>query len=271
MGSRIIALAWVVIIDGLRCYALIGLILFAAAALTGGLLFFDFIPRDIARASNDFLFSIIWLTGFIFLLFHAVGVMAWDTERGSLHTFLARPLSRAEYALGLFAGLALLLLLLHLILGMMSWTVLNFIKGSVKEVYFQHLSLPFFLLAAFGLYWIQLMLLSIILLFSSVIRGSFSVLLLSLCYYFICTGLPVVRESIDQKTETGVSQSLSGILQGLTAIFPDFSQLDFKTLAASSDQASPFMEIGQPFLLGFLYMVIVLWLACLIYKRRDLL
>lgn len=270
MGKRIIALARLVILDGLRRHALIGLILFAVAALTGGLLFFDFIPRDIGRASNDFLFSITWLTGFIFLLFHGVQVMAWDNERGSLHTFLARPISRTEYGLGLFVGLALLLLLLHLILGTMSWVVLNVIKSSVSEDYFQYLSLPFFFLAAFGLYWIQLLLLSIILLFSSLIRGSFPVLLLSLCYYFICTGLPVVRESIRQKVTAETSQSLNTFLQGLTAIFPDFSWLDFKTLAASSDQAPTFLEIGQPFVLGFLYISIVLWLACLIYKRRDL-
>jgi ABC-type transport system involved in multi-copper enzyme maturation permease subunit len=270
MGKRIIALARLVILDGLRRHALIGLILFAMAALTGGLLFFDFIPRDIGRASNDFLFSITWLTGFIFLLFHGVQVMAWDSERGSLHTFLARPISRTEYALGLFVGLALLLFLLHCILGAMSWGILNVIRSSVSEVYFQHLSLPFFLVAAFGLYWIQLLLLSVILLFSSVIRGSFPVLLLSLCYYFICTGLPVVRESIRQKSSAEMSQPLSTLLQWLTAIFPDFSWLDFKTLAASSDQAPPLLEIGQPFFLSALYISIVLWLACLVYKRRDL-
>jgi Cu-processing system permease protein len=270
MAKRISALARLVILDGLRRHALIGLILFAMAALTGGLLFFDFIPRDISRASNDFLFSITWLTGFIFLLFHGVQVMAWDSERGSLHTFLARPISRTEYALGLFAGLALLLLLLHCILGAMSWAILNGIRSSVSEVYFQHLSLPLFLLAAFGLYWIQLLLLSIILLFSSVIRGSFPVLLLSLCYYFICTGLPVVRESLWQKTSTEGGKSLGTLLQCLTAIFPDFSWLDFKTLAASGDQAPPLLEIGQPFLLSALYISIVLWLACLVYKRRDL-
>jgi hypothetical protein len=196
--------------------------------------------------------------------------MAWDSERGSLHTFLARPISHTEYALGLFTGLALLLLLLHIILGTMSWGVLNIIRRTVSETYFQHLSLPFFLLAAFGLYWVQLLLLSAILLFSSVIRGSFPVLLLSLCYYFICTGLPVVRESIRQKGSAETGQSLSTLLQWLTGIFPDFSWLDFKTLAASSDPAPALLKIGQPFLLGFLYMAIVLWLACLVYQRRDL-
>ena len=197
---RIAALARLIILDGLRRHALIGLVLFALAGATGGLFFFDFIPRDIGRASNDFLFSITWLTGFIFLLFHGVQVMAWDTERGSLHTFLARPISRTEYALALYSGLGVLLLMLNLILGALGWGVLNVIKGSVDAAYFENLSLPFSFWQPQGLFWIQLMILAVILLFSSVVRGSFPVLLLTLCYYFICTGLPVVRESLIQRT-----------------------------------------------------------------------
>jgi|GEM_PF-556394 len=269
---RICALARLVILDGLRRHALIGLVLFALAGATGGLLFFDFIPRDIGRASNDFLFSITWLTGFIFLLFHAVQVMAWDNERGALHTFLARPISRTEYALALFLGLATLLLALNIILGAMGWGILKFIRGSVGAAsYFQHLSFPFFLLAGAGLYWIQLVILAIILLFSSAVRGSFPVLLLTLCYYFICSGLPVVRESFKQKMLDGAShQTLDTLLQGLTAVFPDFSWLDFKTLVASSDPAPVVSQLMFPFALSALYIVIVLWLACVIYERRDL-
>lgn len=267
---RIKALARLVILDGLRRHALIGLILFALAGVSGGLLFLDFIPRDIGRASNDFFFSIIWLTGFIFLLFHAVQVMAWDTERGALHTFLARPISRTEYGLALFGGLAVLLLALNIILGGLGWLLLNFIKGSVGASYFQHLSFPFFLLAIAGLYWIELILLSIILLFSSVVRGSFPVLLLTLCYYFICSGLSVVRSSLKQKGLADSSQSLDALLKGLTAIFPDFSWLDFKTLAATSDSAPLASQLILPFGLTTLYIVIALCLACFIYERRDL-
>jgi len=270
-ARRISALARLIILDGLRRHALIGLILFALAGTTGGLLFFDFIPRDIGRASNDFLFSITWLTGFIFLLFHAVQVMAWDSERGALHTFMARPVSRTEYALALYAGLALLLLALNVILGGLGWLVLNFIRGSVDAAsYFQHLSLPFYLLAGAGLYWIQLVLLAVILLFSSAVRGSFPVLLLTLCYYFICTGLPVVRESFQQKGSADAVQALASLLKWLTAVFPDFSWLDFKTLVASSYTAPIASQILMPFGLSTLYIVIVLWLACLIYTRRDL-
>ncbi len=267
---RIIALARLVILDGLRRHALIGLILFALAGTTGGLLFFDFIPRDIGRATNDFLFSLTWLTGFIFLLFHGVQVMAWDSERGSLHTFLARPISRPEYALALYGGLAVLLLALNIILGGLGWTMLNFIRGSVDAAsYFQHLSLPFFLLAAAGLFWIQLMILAVILLFSSAVRGSFPVLLLTLCYYFICTGLPVVRESFKQKSAAS-GQFVDALCKWLTTIFPDFSWLDFKTLAASSDAIPLPAQLALPFIQATIYIVIVLWLACAIYQRRDL-
>lgn len=270
MYRRVAALARLIIIDGLRRNALIGLILFALAGVTGGLLFFDFIPRDIGRASNDFLFSIIWMTGFVFIFFHAVQIIAWDNDRGVLHAYLARPISRTEYTLGIFAGLAFLLFLLDCILGGISWLLLNFIKGSVPEVYFQNLSLSFYLLALIGLYWIQLMILAVTLLISSAVRGSFPVLLLSLCYYFICSGLPVVRESLRQKNVSDNNQFLESLLQFLTAFFPDFSWLDFKSLVASSDKIPAMSQLILPFPLSSLYMVIVLWIACVIYKKRDL-
>lgn len=264
------ALARLIILDGLRRHALIGLILFALAGTSSGLFFFDLIPRDIGRVSSDFLFSIVWLTGFIFLLFHGVQIMAWDNDRGALHTFLARPISRTEYALSLYSGIAILLFALNIILGTFGWGVLNFIKGSVEAFYFQQLSLSFFLLTAAGLYFIQLMILAVILLFSSAVRGNFPVLLLTLCYYFICTGLPVVRESLVQKSTYDSSQPLATLLKWLTTLFPDFSWLDFKTLVATSDPIPMSFQLLQPFVLSTLYIAIVLWLACVIYQRRDM-
>jgi len=56
----------------------------------------------------------------------------------------------------------------------------------------------------------------------------------------------------------------------LTAVFPDFSWLDFKTLVASSDTVPIASQILLSFGLSAMYIGIVLWLACLIYTRRDL-
>ncbi len=113
------------------------------------------------------------------------------------------------------------------------------------------------------------MILAIILLLSSAVRGSFPVLLLTLCYYFICSGLPVVRDSIKQKPGAA-NQFLDTLLKWLTAIFPDFSWLDFKTLVASSDLAPAASQLALSFALSTLFIMIALWLACVIYERRDL-
>jgi membrane-bound ClpP family serine protease len=142
------------------------------------------------------------------------------------------------------------------------------IKSSSEAAYFAKLSLPFFLLGVAGLYWIQMMILAVILLFSSMMRGGFPVLLLTLCYYFICNGLPVVRESFKEKTAAEQSKAMEALLQWLTAIFPDFSWLDFKTLTVTNDPIPA--HIAMPFAQATLYITIALWIACSIYKRRDL-
>jgi len=269
MLTKIWSLALLVIIDGLRRHALIGLILLALLLEAGGLLFFDFIPRDIGRASSDFVLSVGWLSGFLFLFFHAVQVMAWDEERRTIHTILARPISRSQYVLGVFLGLALLLFLLNCLLALLGYGILELIKGSVKPSYFPHLAISHYLLSWAGLYCIELTILAVILLFSGLVRGGFPVLLLSISYYFICTGLPVVRDSLRQLTGDA-GQSLATLLRWLTAIFPDFGRFDFKALITTA-QEKPFIQyFSTDILLMLAYIAVVLWCASIVYQRRDL-
>jgi ABC-type transport system involved in multi-copper enzyme maturation permease subunit len=269
MLTKIWSLALLVLIDGLRRHAIIGLILLALLLETGGLLFFDFIPRGIGRASADFVLSVGWLTGFLFLFFHAVQVMAWDEERRTIHTILARPISRSQYVVGVYIGLALLLLLLNCILALLGYGILEIIKGSVKESFFPFLSHGHYLLSWSGLYCIELTILSVILLFSGLVRGGFPVLLLSISYYFICTGLPVVRDSLRQLAG-GTDQAIAPLLRWLTAVFPDFSRFDFKILI-TTEQEKPFIQyFSTDILLILAYITIILWFASIVYQRRDL-
>nr|NJM02675.1 ABC transporter permease subunit [Desulfobacula sp.] len=237
-----------------------------------GCCFFDFISRDVGRASNDFIFSISWFSGFLFLFFHAVQVVAWDEDRNVIYNLLARPISRTEYVLGIFSGLALLMLFLNLLLGSLGWLTLVWIKSNVTPEYFGHLSPGFYLLSWAGLFAMELMMLSVILLFSGLIRGSFPVLLISISFYAICSGMPVVRETISQQAVSNPGSHISAkLLQIMTAIFPDFSRLDFKNLLMSSAQVWPdltilFVNFGL--IIG--YTTLSLWFACAVYNRRDL-
>jgi ABC-type transport system involved in multi-copper enzyme maturation permease subunit len=269
--KRIAALARLVLLDGLRRHALMGLILLSVAAQAGALLFFDFIPRDIGRASSDFILSLAWLSGSIFLFFHGVQVIALDEERKVIYSLLARPLSRGEYVLGIFCGLAGLLLLLNLLLCGLGFGTLLIIKQLVPPVYFSQFHIVPYLLAWFGLIAMELMLLSVILLFSGLVRGSFPVLLISLSFYAICSGLPVVREAVSQQAAKAEGLAdLKAMLLWMTAVFPDFDRLDFKNMIASSAPLPDLSLMLVNFGLTISYVGLFLWLACLVYQRRDL-
>ena len=269
MLRKIWSLAELVIIDGLRRHALMGLIFLALGLEAGGLLFFDFIPRDIGRASGDFILTIGWLTGFLFLLFHAVQVIAWDEERRTIHTLLARPISRTQYVLGVFLGLSVLLMFLNSILAILGCGILVFIKNSVGPVHFLHLSLFHYFLSWIGLFCIELLILSVILLFSGLVRGGFPVLIITVAYYFICIGMPVVRSVFLNSTDE-LHKKINITLKWLTLAFPDFSRFDFKRLITNDSIDVFFKYFYIDIANTILYIVITLWLASFIYQRRDL-
>ena len=268
---RIQSVANLVLLDGLRRHALIGLVVLALALQCGGLLFFGFIPRDIGRASSDFIFSISWLSGLIFLLFHAVQAMAWGEERRVIHSLLARPISRSEYFLGVFAGLSLLLLLLNLVLGGLGWGVLELIQSQVDDLLFSQFSTGYFLLTWSGVYLVELTILAVIMLFSGMVRGSFTVLLMTLSYYFTCNGLPVVRQALERRAVAGEDVGNSDLLlQWMTAFFPDFSRVDYKLYVVSDEAFPELVPLVSQYGLLFLYAALALWGACMVYQRRDL-
>lgn len=263
--KRIYALARLVVVDGLRRHALLGLVIMALSIELSGLFFFSFVPRDIGRVSADFVVTTGWCAGMLFLFFHAVHVMSWGEDRRVIHTLLARPLSRTEYVVGVFFGLLFLLFLLNVVLGSLGFVVLVLIKSWVNEFYFSHLGVWEYLLAWSGVLSIEAMILSAIVLFSGMLRGGFTVLLVTISYYLICNGLPVAIEFFK-----GNSQLAQKFLVGLTLIFPNFSRFDYKGLIVAIGKWPPMPSLAINLAYVLLYCALVLTVAAGIYNRRDL-
>ncbi len=268
--ERSLSLSRLIVIDGLRRHALLALVALCLASETGALLFFDFIPRDIGRASSDFVFSIAWISGMLFLLFHAIQTVSWREERSVIYTLLARPISRNEYVIGVFLGLATLLFLLNLILGVLGWFTLIAIKHKVLTVYFRVLSPKFYLLSWAGLTAAELIILSVIMLISAAIRGGFIVLLLTVSYYFICSGLPVAKEAVIQGIPPGSNSVIPLLFKAGTLLFPDLGKLDFKDFVTVTDPVLNPVFVLTGFTLAFSYILMIILVACLIYNKRDL-
>ena len=268
MRHKLWAVARLEILGGMRRYAILGLVLLSFGLEVAGLIFMDFIPREIGRATADFVLTVGWFAGMLFLFFHCVQVFAWDEERRTIHTLLARPVRRQEYVLGVYLGLALLLLLLNGILAMAGYAVLHWIHHSPQGVYFKIFNIAHYGLSWLGLYCIELMLLAVIALFSGVVRGGFPVLLLSLSYYMICSGLPVVREAFRDSRINAVFP-LDKTLKAATAFFPDFGRFDFKSII--TEELGPTLaKLGLDFGLLCCFLALALGCACAIYQKRDL-
>jgi ABC-type transport system involved in multi-copper enzyme maturation permease subunit len=263
-----LALAGITVIDALRRSAVLGLLLFGMLLILSTFFFYQFIPRDIGRFASDFVVSVSALIGFLFLFFHCVQTVSWDKEKGIIQSIMSRPLSRADYVLGLFFGLGFLLITLNIMLGSVGYIALVMIKHLVPT-YFLQLSMQYFLLTSLSLLSGQLMLLAVILFFSSIMRGSFPVLLMALGYYFTCSGLPVVRESFQMK-EGLIGKLQEHTLTALTLLFPDFSRFDYKTFITSNSIELSSSLLAVNFLFSIAYIVVFLTLASIIYQKRDL-
>lgn len=262
---RIWALGRLIIVDGVRRQAVLGLVVLALCVELSGLFFFAFVPRDILRVSSDFVVSVGWCAGMVFLLFHAVGLMSWGEDRRVIHTLLARPISRTEYVFGVFLGLFLLLMLLNLLLSVTGYGILLLIKSWLKEGFFGDMEIGGYMLAWGGVLSIEAMILSVVVLFSGLIRGTFTVLLMTLSYYFICTGLPVAIEFFK-----GSSEAIRKLMLGMTLAFPNFSRFDYKGLISAFGTWPTPTTFAINFAYVLLYCALSLVFASWVYNRRDL-
>ena len=100
------------------------------------------------------------------------------------------------------------------------------------------------------------MILSAIVLFSGMIRGGFTVLLVTLSYYLICNGLPVAIEFFK-----GGSPFARKLLVGLTLLFPNFSRFDFKGMIVALGYWPPPSVLMLNLANVLLYCALVLSLA----------
>jgi ABC-type transport system involved in multi-copper enzyme maturation permease subunit len=268
--QRIRALATIIFLDGMRRHAVIGLILLALLSEFFGLVFVDFFVHDLGRAVSDFLFSAMWVTGLIFLFFHAVQVMAWDEEHKVIFGIISRPISRNEYLVGVGLGLAALLFVLEATLGVIAYATLFWLHSSISA-YFEVFNHWHFLMAWAGLVVSLLVVLSAILFFSGVVRGGFAVLIISVAYYFICSGLPMAREHIASMIEKGsASEGLGYFLQALSFLFPDLNRMDYKNEVLTEILTVNATDVLIQGGLALSYMVLMLMLACFAYGKRDI-
>jgi ABC-type transport system involved in multi-copper enzyme maturation permease subunit len=188
-------------------------------------------------------------------------------DRRSVYNLLVKPLRRHEFIVGKFAGLALTLLVnisvmaaaLYAVLGLMLW-----LQPGLATVSIEAPVLDPQLLKAFGLLYVQLLVVTSVALFFS----TFSSPILSAAFTF---GLYIVGHfnSDLANFEAVVKSAAAGWLgKGLYYILPNLAPFDVKAAVVHGQQVTAaYVALTAGY--GFLYAGAMVALAILIFSRRD--
>lgn len=209
---------------------------------------------EIERMLYDFGLSFIEITGVLVVLFLGGGMLTREIEGRTIYLLLSKPISRRSILLGKFVGfsfiLALIISLLSLLLLFLLWW---------SDVTLDTL-LP---IALLGIYLKLLILLSVILFFSTVASPILS-MFVTIAFYFIGHNAYVMLDFATRKQD--IFFDLIG--RTVVTIFPNLEILNLKTYIATGAHFAP-MNLALGYSSSILYISIVLLLATLLFQRKS--
>lgn len=251
--TRIAAIAALTVREALRQKLAVNLLVFALVVIGASVVLSELTFGEQYRIIADLALTSAAVFGTLIAVFLGAGLVAGDVQRKTVYPILAKPVSRAHYVVGRFAGLAATLTLNLAVMAVMTVLVLWFYRGDLK---FLH-STP--LLAAFLALAVQLaMVAAIAVLFSTFANATLSAVAgLSLAV----TG-HLARAAIPLWMRTPAGKVAAYLV-------PNLSALDLK-LQVVYEQPVPSGEVALLLLYGLSYAGACVALAAAIFSRRNL-
>jgi Cu-processing system permease protein len=205
--------------------------------------------------------------GLFIAIFIGIGLVSKEVERRSIYALLAKPVTRAQFIAGKYAGLVLTLavnvavmtIALYLVLGYMGWAE----TADMKAAWEAPAADPALLKSVF-LIVIELALVTAIALFFS----TFSSPLLSAALTFglyIAGGFNADLKNLDKIVD---SRPIVWLARAAYHVLPDFAAFDVKTQVVHG-LAVPAGYIATTAAYGALYIGALLVAATVIFSRRD--
>jgi ABC-type transport system involved in multi-copper enzyme maturation permease subunit len=251
---RVLAVAANTFRETVRERVLYNLVFFAILMTLSGLLLSQLSIRQDEKIVKDVGLAAMDLFGNLIAVFIGTGLVSKEIERRSLYPLLAKPLTRDEFLVGKFAGLAFTLLVnLALMTAGLYATLL--LTGRRAD--------PLLLAAVYPLYLGLLLVVAFALLFSTVSSSS------ALASVFTVGALLAGRYSDVIRNMRDVAPGVPPwLVEALYSVLPNFRNFDFKDRVAYGDPVSPEV-LGWITLYGAAYAAVVLGIALAAFRSRD--
>ncbi|NNE08882.1 MAG: ABC transporter permease [Gemmatimonadetes bacterium] len=254
-GSRAFHVAAHTLLETIRDRVFGVSILFSAMLLGAALVLSPLAAGEQDKIIMDLGLAGISVIGLFLALFIGASLVFREVERRSIYTVLSKPIARDEYILGKYCGSVLTI-------------VLNVLMMSVLYVLLVSLHLETFhmgLLSAIYLIALELAVIAAFSLFFSVVSSPFMGAFFTLAL-FVAGHL---ARDILHFAELVPAESGRMILKGITYMLPNLEYFNVKGMAVYGKPIPPDLLLFATSY-GALYIVGVLLLTMLVFRRKDL-
>ena len=251
-------------IEGIRSRMLYSIIALSVILMLTGTVFSQFFMQDLGKVITDFNLGAVSFSGLLISFSLSVGLISKDLDKRTIYFVLSRGISRRDYIFGKFVGLALIIAVSYAAIFALTLLPLCVMRSYIP-FYFKSFSMPIYTAAVFADLVKCIFLNAVIIFFASFVTSSFSVLIFSLLTYI---GGQTLTEALSYMQSSGLYAWHGTILETLKYIVPNFSLLDFKTLAASGISLPIDIYIGS-IAYAAVYSTILLLAAGMIFSWRE--
>ncbi len=251
--NRLLAVASNTFRETVRERVLYNLVFFAILMTLSGFLLSQLSIRQDEKVIKDIGLASMEVFGTLIAVFIGVGLVSKEIERRSLYPLLAKPLSRSEFFLGKFSGLAFTLFVNVAVMAFGLYLTL-LATGRRAD--------PLLLKAIYPIFLSLLLVVSLAMLFSSVTSSALAA---------ICTVAVVVAgrySDVVRNMREVAPGAPSWLVEFLYYALPNFRNFDFKDRVAYGDPV-PLVALGWVTLYAALYVGLVLSVGLASFRARD--
>ena len=252
--SKIAIIAFNTFRENLRDKILYNLLFFALLLIGASVVLGDLTIAEQKKIVTDMGLAATNVVGVIIAIFVGIGLVSKEIDRRTIYTIMARPLSRTQFVLGKYLGLACTLLINLLI---MLAVFLGTLWMSGAPV---HMAL----LQAVELIFVELLLITALALFFSTFSSSTLSAIMTLGLYLI-GHLTTDFKGIAEKSQ---SETVKAVTTALYYLCPNLEALNIKGQAAAGTVVT-FSYQAAATAYGLLYAALLLTTACIVFQRRD--
>ena len=253
--------------ESVRDKVLYNLVVFATLLIAVSYLLGQLTAGQDVKIVKDFGLAAIATFGRLLAVFIGIGLVWKEVERRSIYNLLSKPMSRHEFILGKYAGLALTLFVNVAIMTVAFYAVLAYLDtqfpDSVRALWPAPATDPG-MLRAIALIFLELLLLTAVALFFSTFSSPFLSVALT-CGLWVIGHFNSDLRNFEAVVESPAAAYLT---RGLYYVLPNFAAFDIKTQVVHAlPVPGTYMVATSAY--AIVYIALLLTAAAAIFSRRD--